>query len=243
VTEQLSTINRAAPRAPCVGDVESAIPSYLHQVYTWAYLNPRHLALLDNPVIVSAILFGNYHRLRAAAFGELHPGQRVLQPACVYGDFSPSLAAHLGPDGHLDVFDIVPMQVENCRRKLAAFPHAQAWHGDAAELGGGGYDAVCCFFLLHEMPEAYKAKVADALLDSVRPGGKVVFVDYHRPHRAHPLKPIMSLVFDSLEPFAKDLWDSEIPGYARHPAQFDWSKRTYFGGLYQMTVARHRAGN
>ena len=46
---------------------------------------------------------------------------------------------------------------------------------------------------------------ADALLDVVVPGGKVVFVDYHRPHRAHPLKGITSLVFDILERFPKSL--------------------------------------
>ena len=220
--------------------VPAHVPGYLQETYGWAYLNPRNLKLLDRPLIVSAILWGNYRRLLRKALAELRPGQRVLQPACVYGDFSPVVAEFLGPQGRLDVTDVAPLQVENCRRKLGAFPQATARVRDAADLGGGSYDAVCCFFLLHELPESYKRKVVDALLDSVRPGGKVIFVDYHRPHWAHPLKPVMSLVFDLLEPFAKGLWAFEIPSYAAHPARFDWSKRTCAGGLYQVSVARRR---
>ncbi len=216
------------------------LPAYLKETYAWAYLNPRNLKLLDRPSIVSAILWGNYRRLLRQALAELRPGQRVLQPACVYGDFSPAMAAYLGPKGRLDVTDVAPLQIENCKRKMSRFAHVTARVGDAVDLSGGNYDAVCCFFLLHELPEAYKRRVTDALLDSVRPGGKVVFVDYHRPHPAHPLKPVMSLVFDLLEPFAKGLWDLDISGYATQAEGFEWSKRTYFGGLYQVCVARRR---
>ncbi|MFQ6017342.1 MAG: rhodoquinone biosynthesis methyltransferase RquA [Kiloniellaceae bacterium] len=218
----------AAPRA---------IPDYLTEVYSWAYLRPESVILLDRSPVVSAILWGNYRRLQRAVRAELHPGQRVLQPACVYGDLSPRLAAFLDPQGRLDVSDVAPQQVENCRRKLSAFSNTTVRVWDAANPRSGIYDVVCCFFLLHEMPEHYKRRVVDALLGVVPPGGKVVFVDYHRPHRAHPLKGVMSLVFDLLEPFAKDLWANEISSYARAAGDFTWSKQTYFGGLYQKTVA------
>lgn len=215
-----------------------AVPDYLQDTYSWAYLNPSALGLLDRPLVVSVILWGNYRRLQRVTFEELRPGQRVLQPACVYGDFSPNLAAFLGPQGRLDVMDVAPLQVENCRRKLSAFVNATASQRDAADHGGMAYDAVCCFFLLHEMPDHYKRRVVGALLRAVRPGGKVVFVDYHRPHWAHPLKAVMSLVFNRLEPFAKGLWDKKISDYASAHKQFSWSVETYFGGLYQKTVAR-----
>jgi SAM-dependent methyltransferase len=114
---------------------------------------------------------------------------------------------------------------------------------DAADPVGGLYDVVCCFFLLHEMPEHYKRRVVDTLLDAVRPGGKAVFVDYHRPHWLHPLKGVMSLVFDFLEPFAKDLWVTEIADYAARGGEFTWRKCTYFGGLYQRTVAERQLGS
>ncbi len=218
-----------------------AVPDYLQDTYNWAYLNLRALGLLDRSLVVSSILWGNYRRLQRALLGELRSGERVLQPACVYGDFSPNLAAFLGPQGRLDVTDVTPLQVENCRRKLHEFPSATVSLWDAAEPRPPVYDAVACFFLLHEMPEDYKKRAVDALLGAVRPGGKVVFIDYHKPHWAHPLKPVMSLVFDTLEPFAKGLWANEISSYAGPKEGFVWSKQTYFGGLYQKTVAR-RAG-
>ncbi len=215
------------------------VPAYLEDVYSWAYLSPRNLALLDRPWIVSSILWGNYGKLLRATLAEVRPGQRVLQPACVYGDFSPRLATHVGPGGCLHVADVAPLQVANCRRKLQPYPNARACVHDAADLGGE-YDAVCCFFLLHELPDAYKRKVVAALLGSVVPGGKVIFVDYHRPHGAHPLKPAMSLVFETLEPFAKALWRREIRDFARESDRFSWSKQTYFAGMYQKIVARRR---
>jgi ubiquinone/menaquinone biosynthesis C-methylase UbiE len=190
--------------------------------------------------VVSAILWGNDRRLERALLAELRPGQRVLQPACVYGDLSPGIAAYLGPQGRLDVSDVSPLQVENCRRKLRTFPNATVRVWDAAEPRSGVYDVVCSFFLLHEMPDLYKRRVIDALLKAVRPGGKVVFIDYHEPHRAHPLKGLMSLIFNLLEPFAKSLWENDIESFASSAVDFVWSKQTYFGGLYQKTIARRR---
>jgi hypothetical protein len=72
---------------------------------------------------------------------------------------------------------------------------------------------------------------------SLAPGGKIVFIDYHKPHWAHPLKGVMSLVFDTLEPFAKALWRNEIWHFASAAEDIVWRKETYFGGLYQKVVA------
>jgi hypothetical protein len=78
------------------------------------------------------------------------------------------------------------------------------------------------------------------LLDSVRPGGKVVFVDYHKPHWVHPLRLVSGVIFDTLEPYAKGLWRHEIVEFAGNGERFDWRKETYFGGLYQKVVATRR---
>ena len=227
VTQQVS---RSTPVPP--------IPDYLEKTYAWAYLNPRNVRLLDRPLVVSTILWGNFGRLLRALLSELKPGQSVMQPACVYGNFSVSVADFLGPQGRLDVFDVAPIQVDRCRHKLARFPQATVRLSNAVDLAGGSYDAVCCFFLLHELPDRTKRLAVDALLSSVAPGGKAVFVDYHRPHPAHPLKPLTGLIFDLLEPFAKGLWEHEIESCAGGGEDFAWSKQTYFGGLFQKVVAR-----
>ncbi len=213
------------------------IPAYLRETYAWAYLRPSSLILFDHSFVVSAILWGNSNRLRRIAFEEIRPGQRVLQPACVYGRFSLDLARWVGPQGRLDVVDIAPIQVENCDRKLSGFSNARVRVADAAAPGGGPYDVVCCFFLLHELPDDYKRKVVDGLLNSVAPGGKVVFVDYNKPRSLHPLKPVTEFVFDWLEPFAKSLWRNEIASFATAPERFAWRREVYFGGLFQKVVA------
>ena len=100
---------------------------------------------------------------------------------------------------------------------------------------------VACFFLLHEVPDDVKAQVVRAMLKLARPSGKVVFVDYHRPRRLHPLKPVMAKIFDWLEPFAPAMWRREIADFAgERAAAYTWRKRTRFGGLYQIVIAEQR---
>ena len=100
------------------GDETVKIPDYLRDVYSWAYINPLGVRILDHDWIVNTVLWGYAHRLQQALFDEIKPGQRVLQSCCVYGSLTPRLARHLGDNGHLDVIDVAPVQVESCRRKL-----------------------------------------------------------------------------------------------------------------------------
>lgn len=225
---------------PITETLAPRMPAYLEDIYWWAYLRPASVAVFDHPLIVSAILWGNYSRLKRAAVAEIQPGQKVLQAACVYGDLSPDLARAVGHDGRLEVIDIAPLQIDNCRRKLRDFPHARARLADAAAPGGGPYDVVCCFFLLHELPDVHKRAVVDGLLSSVAPGGKAIFIDYHNAHPFHPLKPIINLVFRLLEPFAKSLCEHEIAKFASDAGVFAWRKQTYFGGLFQKVVAERK---
>lgn len=217
----------------------AVIPAYLREVYGWAYLNPINAGLLDRDAVVSAILLGNNGRLRRAILSEIEPGQRVLHVAHVYGRLIPELAARIGCSGWLDVIDLVPLQVELCRRKLQAFPQAQVRIADASHPDDGMYDAITCFFLLHEIPDECKRSVVDALLARIVPGGRVVFVDYHEPARWHPLRGLMRGLMTRLEPFAESLWHHEITEFASVPGAYRWEKQILFGGLYQKTVA-HR---
>ena len=228
-----------APKLARAAAVDGApvIPDYLHDTYYWAYLNPRNVKLLDREWVVRTILWQQHNRLTQAALDEIEPGQHVMQTACVYGNFSCKLAAHIGPAGRLEIMDVAEVQVRNCERKLEQFEHAIVRHQDVLHVRDETFDVVCCYFLMHELPDDYKRGVAAALLECVRPGGKLVFVDYHKPHWAHPLKLITSLVFDTLEPFAKGLWREEIASFAGNDERFAWRQEAYFGGLFQKVVA------
>jgi len=216
---------------------EPGIPGYMHEVYHWAYINTRNAWLLDREPIVNSILWGNSATLRRAVTGEIEPASRVFHAAHVYGEMLPDLARKIGPGGQLDMVDVVPLQVELARRKLREFPYAQVQLADAAQRDDNRYQAVVSYFLLHEIPDDYKHAVVAALLERVQEGGRAVFVDYHQPRRWHPLGPLMQLVFRTLEPFALSLTRTEIRDYASRSDAFQWSKQTFFGGLYQKVVA------
>lgn len=212
------------------------LPAYLVDTYSWAYLHPRSPHFLDRHLVVNSILWGNYRPLVRAACGEFAAGERVLQAASVYGDLSSRLATRLGEGGFLDIIDVAPLQVDHCRRKLAGRTNVRVRVADAAHPGEDGYDGACCFFLLHEVPDANKRQIVDALLAAVRVGGKVVIVDYHRPAWWHPLRPVMSAVFRWLEPYANNLLSCQVAELASRPTAFSGRKETRFGGLYQKVV-------
>ena len=213
-----------------------ALPDYLRQTYSWAYLNPKTVPWLSSQPVVEAILWGNASRLIKKTVDEIEQGQTVLQAAAVYGRFSTELAKKIGPTGSLDVIDVAPIQVETAKKRVEDYSNAHVMIADATIARPQQYDTVICFFLLHEVPEDVKSKIVSAMLASAKPGGKIVFVDYHKPSKYHPLKFIMSKIFDWLEPFAKGLWEKEIKDYYLVTHGFSWKKETLFGGLYQKIV-------
>ncbi len=215
----------------------SALPDYLERYYWWAYLRPASLRVFDHPAVVSAILWGQYRGLCDAALGAVQPGKRVLQLACVYGDLTPRLRDRLGPKGRLEVVDVAPIQIDNLAAKLGHDPRVALWVADAAAPGTSRFDTVLCFFLLHELPDGHKRRVVDAALDRLAPGGRAVFVDYARPMRWHPLRPVMRAVFALLEPFAAAMWRRDIRSFSSTPERFSWREKRTFGGLYQIVVA------
>jgi ubiquinone/menaquinone biosynthesis C-methylase UbiE len=215
------------------------VPRYLEQVYWWAYVHPSAVQLFEREWLVNLILFNNYGRLRDAALAELGDtvSGKTLQVACVYGNLTPRLRQRLAPDASLDVLDILPVQLQNLSSKMPADGRVALLHGDSASLAcaDASYDQVLLFFLLHEQPEAVRRATLAEALRVVRPGGKVVIVDYHRPAAWHPLRPLMRLVFDKLEPYAMDLWRNDVEFFLPYqPAKID--KQTYFAGLYQKLV-------
>jgi len=216
------------------------IPRYLVEQYWWAYLHPRAIAFFDNPWIVNLILWGNYKRLRRAAFGALGPAPligRTLQVACVYGDLTPCLADRVGHSGMLDVIDVVPKQLARLRRKIARHPNVSLKRSDSARLGGadGRYDRALIFFLLHEQPEAVRRATLREVVRVVRPGGRVVIVDYHRPWRLNPLRYMMDPILSWLEPFALDLWRHNLDAWLPEGAAVA-QRQLFCGGLYQVLV-------
>jgi len=229
------------------------VPRYLEQTYWWAYVHPRAVRLFERQWLVNLILWGNYSRLRNAAVaalgGDLHG--TTLQVSCVYGDLTRRIALRLVRGGQLHVIDVLRIQLDNLVRKLPRRllgrrgpdgrdpPAMELFQADssALEFPTGSYDRALLFFLLHEQPaEVRRATVAEALR-VVKPGGRIVIVDYHRPHRLNPLYWPMRGVFGALEPFALDLWREDVADWLPPGTRTaGLHKRTFFGGLYQLVA-------
>jgi len=216
-----------------------AIPQYLSDTYWWAYVHPNAVRLFERQWLVNLILWGNFARLRDAALARLGtrlPGN-TLQVACVYGDFTPRLAARVAPGGTLDIVDVLPIQLANLGRKLPAAAPVRLLHRDAADLrlDSASYERVVLFFLLHEMPADVRRRTLAEAMRVVKPGGEVVVVDYHRPAAWHPLRSLMTLVLRRFEPFALDLWRNDLAEWLPDGVVVR-DKRTFWGGLYQQVV-------
>jgi ubiquinone/menaquinone biosynthesis C-methylase UbiE len=236
-----------APRAIALARAQGAghdaeIPAYLTTHYWWAYVHPNAVKVFERPWLVNLILWGNYGRLRDAALDELGatlPG-RTLQVACVYGDLTCRLAARVASGGgSVDIVDVLPVQLRNLRRKLPDDAPARliAMDSSRLDMADACYDRAIAFFLLHEQPPHVRAQTLSELCRVVKPGGKIVIVDYARPRWWHPLRYLWRPLLARLEPFALDLWRRDLADWL--PAGLRSARtvrRRFFGGLYQMLV-------
>ena len=223
-----------------------AIPAYLIETYSWAYLTPRAVQVFERQWLVNLILWGQFARLRDAALDALAPAQGgpVLQVACVYGDFTPRLLQRLHPGACLTVVDVAPIQLANLHRKLSrgGEPHSPTvsllcQDSTSLQLPDASQQAVVLFFLLHEQPEAVRRQTLAEAWRVLRPGGQLVVVDYHRPAAWHPSRWLMLPVLRALEPFAHDLWQHPVAHWLPAVAQPQRTEhRTWMGGLYQRVV-------
>jgi ubiquinone/menaquinone biosynthesis C-methylase UbiE len=212
------------------------VPEYLMQHYWWAYVHPRAVQFFDHPWIINLILLGNYRKLRDAALAEFAqvPLGRVLQVSCAYGNLTVKLAKVAAQSGLLDVVDVLPIQLKNLKWKMPARTPVRLIRMDSTDLkmADAHYDSVLLFFLLHEQPAEVRARTLAQAFRVLKPGGKVVIVDFARPFWWNPLRYLWRLFLAVFEPFALDLWDKTLS----LPPDATVVRTTYFGGLYQKLV-------
>ena len=201
---------------------DDGIPEYLARHYWWAYLWRGGIWFFDHQPIIDTILFGNYRELLEATCERLAATapERFLQIACVYGELTPRIARAL-PQSDMHVVDVAKAQLDSCERKLErdrsrgeklAATTLLRMNAEALAYPDGSFDTVLIFFLLHELPPETRVRVLAEAARVVRPGGRLVIVEYGartRTHLLHRFAPARWLL-GRLEPFLPVFWGEDL---------------------------------
>ena len=186
-----------------------------------------------------------------SCFGGTKIQGKVLQISAVYANLTETIVESLAPDSTLDVIDVVPAQLSNLQRKLQrrfsgsdqeTLQKVSLRCCDASNLrmhfpDNNKFDKVLIFFLLHETPTEVREKVLAEACRAVKPNGKIVIIDYHKPNTAFWYG-VMQFMYYIYEPFAMDLWKHPLSHWlpSTNNDKMIVNKETFFGGLYQKLV-------
>jgi ubiquinone/menaquinone biosynthesis C-methylase UbiE len=212
------------------------IPPYLKTVYSWLYLNPMVCNFFDNSILLNVLTLGYHHVLGEEVKKEISPHSQVLQVGVTFGSQIEKVYSSLGSLGSYTIVDVIPEILESCKEKRLE-QRIKYVHANASKSIKGEYDTIICYMILHELPPITRAKLLEKVINALKPGGKVVFIDYHVPSSYNPLKYFIRAVNRLYQPFAESLWKNSIKGITPNAELCSWSKQTYFGGIYQKVVA------
>ena len=145
---------------------------------------------------------GLHHRWRerAADLARVGPGSRVLDVATGTGDLAIELARRVAPGGEVVGSDFSEAMLARARTKpKPAGAELRFEWGDALELpfADGTFDAATVGFGARNFSDL--ARGLEEMARVVRPGGRVVVLEFTSPTRA-PLSLFYSLWFDRVVP-------------------------------------------
>ena len=217
------------------------IPLYLKELYGDFYNKPKLCAFFDKNWVQTCLTFGNNKKLITSLLNEVYTSCKALQLGCTFGRQMEETASKIGIYGIYDILDISHIQLKRCKEKFdRLFPQIRYVQQNANIPLKKNYDVVILYMLLHEVPHRQKAKIIQAALDSIKEGGKVVIIDYHKPKIWHPLRFFVKSFNRLYQPFAEILWDKGLETFVKDKSKYLWKKTLYFGGFYQKVVIQKK---
>lgn len=215
------------------------VPAYLKTVYSWLYLNPKVYNFFDNSILLNVLTLGYHSRLAEEVKKELSAQSNVLQVGVTLGSQTEKAYSVAGMLGEYTIVDVVQKMLVNYEEKHLE-QRIKYVCANVAKSIKGEYDTIICYMLLHELPPVTRAKVLENIINALKPGGKVIFIDYHMPSSYNPLKYFIRAINRLYQPFAESIWKDAIKTLTPNGDLCSWSKQTYFGGVYQKVVATKR---
>lgn len=219
------------------------VPDYLEETYWWAYVRPWAVRFFEREWLVNLILWGNYEPLMQAALRALEGrlSGKTLQISCAYGNLSPRIMERAEKaGGQFEVLDVLAVQLDNLRRKIGTgkMPRMMQMDSTHLYLPDAHYDQTLLFFLMHEQPRDVREKSLAEAWRVLKPGGRLVIVDFARPKWWHPVRYLWLPILGILEPFAPDLWGARrlVEWLPESLASRVIERQTVYGSLFQVLI-------
>ena len=213
----------------------------------WIYKSPFFIKLADHMFVVSSILLLQYSKLVSCVVKRMNPSlkdKRVLQISCAFGNVSEKIAESCALQGASEfvLTDIMQSELDNAERKLKRFGDLCTYSrqdGTSMSYPDQSFDYVVVFFLPHELPKGKKQQLIEEANRLVKPGGRVVFGEFHKP-RPKFFQLLGRLYFNVFEPYATEMWDSFDLSEAfksRKDHSYKIIKDTFLFGNFQVMTA------
>lgn len=167
---------------PQAASSESA-PSTRGLVMNWGWRYDLTVWLSD-----TFLLRGKLRQLRETALdlARLQEGEAVLDVGCGTGTLALAAKERVGDTGRVVGVDPGPRQIARARSKAARRRLAIDLRLGVIErlaLPDQSFDAALSTFMMHHLPDDLKRRGLSEIARTLKPGGRLVVVDFKRPER------------------------------------------------------------
>ncbi len=227
-------------RKPSFMKKKKEVPEYLRAVYGTRYFQPVFAMCFDSGWLAEPATFFYSKKLTKAVTDEIIEGDDVLQLGLGSGGFERAVSDKMNGKGKYVIEDLSSSHAAAAEVRISPWLNAAIRERDFTVADEKRYDVVVGWFALHELPDERKKAALKRACDSLKPDGKLIFIDYAKPKKFHPFGWFVKMFNRLFEPFAESLWYNEIESFAPVSDNMIWAKKTYFGGMYQCVIAQKR---
>jgi ubiquinone/menaquinone biosynthesis C-methylase UbiE len=124
------------------------------------------------------------------ALAGVEAGESVLDIGCGTGTLAIAAAGHVGRHGSVAGIDASKEMIARARRKAARAGIPVAFELAPAErlpFSDGRFDVVLSTLMLHHLPRTTRQQCAREVRRVLKPGGRILVVDFGRPQARHGL--------------------------------------------------------
>lgn len=137
-------------------------------------------------LVVNLMTFGNARRLREAtvALARLAPAESVLEIGCGTGDVAFAASGLIGPSGRVVGIDASPEMIAIAQAKAPRADGPIEFFVQPVEhmaFADASFDVVLSSLMMHHLPATLQRQALAEARRVLKPGGRLVIVDFRRP--------------------------------------------------------------